>query len=235
MNKKIEFINGAYSRMRVSGLTKQPDGSDVQLALNRLEMMAAVWQKKNIATGYNFEDEPDPNSPHNVPIEYWSAYESNLAMSLLSDFGKQATPTLMFEAAGSLSALYAATAQTTQVQYPNRQPVGKGNRFNRWQRYYSNQGQLEVDSRINDMKVGNVNDFSEHFDAYLGLNEIISSFTINSSQPTKLLITNQVNTDNDVNFRATALGVDTVAVIIVITTDLGRVETQNVVFRITEV
>ena len=237
MNTKVDFINGAYSRMRISGLTKQPDGADVTLAVYRLEMMAAMWHEKNMDTGYNFEDLPNPNSPHNVPIQYWSAFESNLATALLADFGKQPMPTLMMEATGSLSALSAATAKVSQVQYPTRQPVGHGNasRYNRWQRYYRNQQQVSVDQDINDMRVGDINDFTEHFDAYLGLAETIVSYTIVSSKPSKLAVSNDAIDDTDIIFRATALGSDEVAVTIVITTSLGRIETRKITFRVVEV
>lgn len=237
MNTKVDFINGAYSRMRVSGLTKQPDGADVTLALYRLEMMAAMWLEKNIDTNYAFEDQPDPNTPHNVPLAYWSAFESNLAVNLLADFGKQATPGLVQEATGSLSSLYGATAKVSQILRPNRQPIGNGNslRYNRWQRYYRNELQIVVDAQINEMDVGDINDFSEHFDAYLDLAETIVSYTIASSQPSKLAISNDAISLNDIIFRATALIADTVSVKIVITTSLGRVETRNVVFRVIEV
>ncbi|MEE9311617.1 MAG: hypothetical protein V3V10_04315, partial [Planctomycetota bacterium] len=60
---KGDTINSAYSRMRISGITAQPTPEDLEVALERMEGMAARWFKKNINTGYNFEDEPDPNSP----------------------------------------------------------------------------------------------------------------------------------------------------------------------------
>ena len=233
MNTKVDFINGAYSRMRVSGITKIPDSADLKLALSRLESMAAMWFDK-INTGYHFEDEPDPNTPHNVPAKYWSAYESNLAMLLLADFGKQPMPTLMSESTGSLSAMFSSAAKVEQILPPRRQPVGSGNRLSRWQRYYSNDEQVSIDTAINTMTTGDVNDFTEHFDSYLNLSEVISSYTISSSTPAVVAVSADTNTDEDVTFRATAVSAGTVSVTIKVTTDLGRIETRNIVFRVAD-
>ena len=92
MTTKIEIINKAYSQGRVSGLTVQPTPEDLSLALNRLESLAAEWADTNLCVGYNFEDSPLPNSLHNIPRKYWGAYESNLMMRLLADFGKEVIP-----------------------------------------------------------------------------------------------------------------------------------------------
>ena len=95
---KIEIINGAYSRMRISGLTAQPTPEDIVKALNRLEDMAEEFDGRNICTGYNFEDDPDVNSLHNMERKFWGPYKAILATRLLADFGKAASPELQREA-----------------------------------------------------------------------------------------------------------------------------------------
>ena len=231
---KIDFINGAYTRARISGLTKLPTPSDIELALERLEDMAALWQGNNICTGYAFEDTPDPNTPHNVPRQYWSAYKSNLAMLLLSDFGKDPKPSLAAEAAGTFSAMSASTAKITETQYPGRQAVGSGNsiRYNRWSRYYQPVSVAPNECSSIGMVKDDVNDFTEHFDSYLKLAEVIASYTIVSSKPSSLTVSNDANTDSDVTYRATANEAGVFRVIITVTTDLGRIETRNINFTV---
>ena len=58
MTTKIELINQAYSLIRISGITLDPSGEDISLALDRLETMAAEFYGRNIKTDYNFEEKP---------------------------------------------------------------------------------------------------------------------------------------------------------------------------------
>ena len=92
---KGDIINGAYSKLRISGITLQPSSKDNALALTILESMASEFYKRNLCTGYNFEDEPDPGSLNGMDKAYWDAYKWMLALRLLPDFGKQATPSLI--------------------------------------------------------------------------------------------------------------------------------------------
>lgn len=228
---KIDIINGAYSRCRISGLTSNPTPSDLELALNRLEDMAAMWESRNVCAGYNFEDSPDVNSETNLERSSSSAFQSNLAMLLLADFGKDPHPALVSESSASLSALMATLAKTSTVQYPNRQPLGSGNTrlFNRTRRYYP---KIEIPSSpaTNYMRVSNVNDFAEHFDAFLSDSETVSSYTITSNSA-NLSISNDSLTSPDVSYRATTndqAGVYQVN--ITATTSIGRITTRLIDF-----
>ena len=133
MTTKIDFINCAYRRGAISGLTRQPTPEELTVALHRLENMAHRWAKQNICVGYNFEETPDINAKHNVPREYWDAFESNLMMGLLADFGKVATAELASTARTSFSWMVSQTAVIPEVCYPSRMPIGSGNRT--WGRY----------------------------------------------------------------------------------------------------
>ena len=57
MTTKADLINGAYSLMRISGITVDPSADDLALALERLEDMAEEFAGRNIITDYNFVDE----------------------------------------------------------------------------------------------------------------------------------------------------------------------------------
>src|SRR5947208_1804089 len=113
---KVDRIVDAYSRLRISGLTVIPNPSDLELALNRLESMMAQYASRGIEVGYNFEEEPDPNSDLNVPIQFWDIISTNLATKLVPDFNKDAAPALFAEASQSLSQASAICARNKLQQ-----------------------------------------------------------------------------------------------------------------------
>lgn len=241
MTLKVDFINGAYKRSRISGITKSPTPEELETGLDMLENMAEEFRGRNICTGYNFEDTPDLNSVHNVERKYWFAYETNLAVRLWADFygDKPVPPTLLRNQQTSFSFLSSDTAQIRPTQYPARQPRGSGNslRYNRWQRFYTPIAEAPTSCATNKMVVGDIDDFVEHFDAYLNDAETISSFTIEAD--TGLTIVSSSNATPDINYRISAVGtsgeeLNTVfQVKIVVTTSDTRVETRLINFELT--
>jgi hypothetical protein len=235
MSTKGDLINKAYSRMRVSGLTRIPTPDDVNTALDRLESMAALWDSKNICTGYAFEDSPDPTAPHNLPREYWSAYESNLAMRLLPDYGKQPAPSLVAEAQGTFAAISADTARVEEIAYPNRMPLGGGNslRRNRWRRFMPQTEQIEPICETQRMTEGDLDILTEHYDSWVRSAEDISSHTITSSDQTALAISADSLSTPDITYTVTAVTAGTYTVTIVVTSSLGRILTREKTFVVT--
>ena len=71
---KVDIILGAYSQLRISGITRSPTPEDLETALCRLENMAAEWDTVGTSVGYNFEDEPDPNSNSGIKRGYRHAF-----------------------------------------------------------------------------------------------------------------------------------------------------------------
>lgn len=237
MGLKVEIINEAYSRGRVSGLTSSPTPGDLTLALRRLESMMAQWEEKNICVGYNFEDDPGLQSLHNVKRSYWDAMETALAMRLLGDFGKQPTPLLILNAKGAYATLLSGTAMTGMVQYPNRQPVGSGNdlRRNRFRRFYRPSSSAPNDCEVTTrMFVGDIDNFTEHFDAWLGQGETVVSYTIETERPSNLFISADALVTPDVNYTVEAKASGTYTVVIVATSSLGRVITRVLYFQLTK-
>ena len=238
---KVEIISDAYSQMRISGLTVQPTPEDLELALMRLENMVAEWETRNISTGYNFEENPDPNSFINVIRGYWQCLATNLAARLIPDFNKPVPPELHAQARQSLSNLSGRSAfnRVSGVPYPSRMARGSGNtlRYNRWNRFYRNQAQAPNSASTNQMIIGDIDDFIEHFDAYLDAGETISSFSIQTDPSLKLVSSS--NTDDDVLYRIEAISntdgtsPDIQQLTIIATTSTGRVETRFVFFSIT--
>ena len=235
---KSDLINGAYSQLRISGLTVIPSVDDNKLALRRLENMLNEFFKRNICLGYNFEDTPDINTPCGIDSCFWYSIECILAVRLVTDFGKgkEPDPILFNNAKAQMSFLYSATADPVQTQYPNRQSIGAGNtlRFGRTRKFYTPVTEAPNDCATNDMVVGDIDNFVEHFDAYLIDPEVISSYVITAD--TGLTIVSDSNTDTDVSYQVSAVGPakDLLQVKIVMTTDTGRVTTRLIDFSLTK-
>jgi hypothetical protein len=144
MTTKIDFVNSAYSMGRISGLTSQPTPEEIVLGVNTLENMAAEWEEKNIDVGYNFEAAPDVNTLHNVDRKYWTAFQSGLMMRLLANFGKEPTAALASMARGAYGSMSSSTSIIYCNAHPGRMPIGSGNRWHNWYRYYDSVGSTSV-------------------------------------------------------------------------------------------
>lgn len=241
---KVDIISDAYSQLRISGLTRDPTPEDLEVALMRLENMAAEWNSRNITTNYNFEDTPDPNSELGLKRGYWNAYATNLAVRLIPDFGKEVPITLYNQARQSLSSLSGRVAleNLNQVSYPRRMARGSGNtlRYNRWARFYRDGSAFVNTTNAISMYIGDINDYTEHFDNYLSddSNEVIESFEIILDDGLELVSSS--NDSPDINYRIKAVSNSNLRsnerysqqVTIVVTTDLGRVETRRKFFEL---
>lgn len=230
MNLKGDFINKAYSRLRISGLTVNPSPEDNQIALSRLENMASRWHNKNICTGYAFETEPDVNAPHNVPRKYWDAYETSLAIELAPDFGKQLPQGLVSSQRAAYSDMLASTSKVDRIPYPARQPRGRGNRTS-FRRYYGATDQAPNECKTNEMYQDDINDYAEDFSAYLVSVEDVASYTIEAD--TGLTIASDSLTSPVISYQIQADTVsDLLRVKIVILTTLGRRKTRIINFKV---
>ena len=234
---KVDRIAAAYSKLRISGLTVNPNPSDLELALNELENMMAELASRGIEVGYNFELNPDPNSDLGVPQQFWNMINCNLAVRLIADFNKTVPDSLLMQAAQSMSNASARCAadRIRQVQYPSRQPVGSGNRiYARWARFYGNdQLPPNAPSTLQIMQ-GETNDFTESFEAYLRIDEAITSYSVVCD--TGLVVVSSVNDSPLITYRLSS-PVNLSAGIwqqvkITATTDLGRVDVRVINFQV---
>lgn len=235
---KVDRISAAYSKLRISGLTVDPNPSDLELALNELENMMAELASRGIEVGYNFELNPDPNSDLGVPQQFWNMINCNLAVRLIADFNKTVPDSLMMQAAQSMSNASARCAadRIRNVQYPSRQPVGSGNRiYARWARFYGNdQLPPNAPSTLQIMQ-GEINDFTESFESYLRIDEAIASYSVVCD--TGLVVVSSENDSPLITYRLSA-PVNLAAGIwqqvkITATTDLGRVDVRVINFQVT--
>ncbi len=181
---KIDIIHDAYSEIRISGLTTNATPKELEYALIKLESMAAEWEDvRNVCVNYNLENEPDPNSGSGIKIGYRQAFSTNLAVRLISSFGKQVPPSLYGQAAQSFSGMSTSTAVVRETQYPERQPIGSGNslRFNRWRRFYRKNPRAPIDCETEQINQGEINNYQLNLENYLDDGEEIDSYTFEVS------------------------------------------------------
>ncbi len=236
---KVDLMRDAYSQLRISGLTVDPTTEDLEISLWRMENMLAEWQPR-MDLGYNFEDQPDPNSPSNLRRPYWHGIATNLAKRLIPDFNKAVPQELINQASQSYSAISGmyAKERINEVNYPTRMPQGSGNtlKYNRWARFYRLSDPFTNTTNLTEAFKGNINDFVEHYDAYLNEGETIDTYTITADVGLDLV--SDTNTDDEIQYRLKFTGSDerdvnsVRQVTIVMTTTSGRVETRYRLFEI---
>ena len=228
---KGELVKAAFSRARVSGLTLKPSNDELDLALDRLEDMMAEWQERNVCLGYFFEDEPNPNTPHNVPRAFHRAIKSNLAMGILADFNKLAPPSLIAEAQGSLSALYSSLARTKQISYPARMPIGSGNtlRDGRWDQFYRPEVTIDIECD-HVLYVDDVQDFTQSFTDFMRQDETLTSHTITVDEGVTVVSSSLSSPDVKYRVQADTEGVFSGTITVV--SSLGRQKSAAITFEV---
>lgn len=235
---KADVIASAYSKLRISGLTVEPNPSDLELALGELESMMAELASRGIEVGYFFEELPDPNSELGAPQWSWNMIITNLACRLISDFNKEVPPMLMMQAGQAMANASArcAAERVRGVRYPARQPVGSGSRiFERWRRFYDGfDSPAPNDPSTRYIDQGEVNDFAESFEAYLRIDETLAQVEIVSD--TGMLVVSQSVDTPIVRYRL-QIPIDSAAqqwqqLRMTATTSLGRVDIRVLNFEV---
>ena len=237
---KIDIIQQAYSRLRISGLTVNPTPGDVVLALGRMESMAAMFNSRNITTEYRItaNGEPDPSEPTGLEQEFWEMFASNLAIQLAPDFGKEAPPLLVRQASTALSSASSFIASSTirMVRPSHRTPLGDGSTLRRGtrQRFYRGSVLPPENSELNHMFVGDINDYKEDFTAYLRVDEVITNMDFLANYGLEIMETD--NLSPFITYRVKAIsqlnGGPWQQVRIIVTTDLGRKTTRIINFEV---
>ena len=232
--KKADLINDAFVELRIWGITSAPAPADTSMALTKLNaMMSELEVNRSLCLGYNFDD-TDINAEAGIIDGDRNMVATNLAVRMVPAFNKVVPQELRDQASQSLSAVSGRVMRDTlrQVPAPGRMPIGSGHRGRgRYQRY--NRTAIEADNTCatHRMSIGDINDFTEDFGAYLE-GETISSFTISATD--YLTISNTSNTDDTVSYRAESLtgGNGKQTVTITITTSTARVHKRIIEFEL---
>jgi len=202
---KNDVINRAYSQLRISGLTVDPKANEIELALDRFESMMAEYDGRNICLGYLFEESPSLDASTGVDIQFNQMMETNLAVRLVPDFGKQISQdnslaALAKQASQSLSNASARSAIVNRTNQPDRQAVGSGNtfRWSRWRRYYHDKADAPISCDTVTMPLNITKTLAETWVNQLATDEKITSCFITYSAG--LVQQNKTFTDNSVTY-----------------------------------
>jgi hypothetical protein len=236
--RKIDFINGAYSQMRISGLTVDPNSFDLSTGLNRLENMMSLFCSRNLCTDYNFTENPDLNDFTNVSQVFNLMIESNLALKLCPDFGKEIPMALKMLADSTLSAGSGVSALDIlqPIPYPQRMPRGSGTtqKFSTWINYQRTPAPPPESCTTHDLYINDINDYEENWTAYLNGGESIASYTIVADEGLLLVSNSLVNPI--VYFRVQGISQQMSGswqqIKIIVTTSTGRKNTRFVNFKV---
>lgn len=234
---KIDIINEAYKEIRISGLTRQPSPKELEYALIKLDSMASEWQDvRNICVNYNIENDPDPNSEAGIKEGYRQTFATNLAMRVISAFGKVASPYLMGQASQSFSGLSTATAIVRETQYPERQPIGSGNsmRYSRWHRFYQKNPLAPIDCETQQITQGEISNYQLNLIDYLDDGETVDSYSFETSS--KISVTEDDFSGLIWSYQAQAASNAgrLQRILFTVVTDLGRKQTFTINFNVTE-
>jgi len=231
MATKGSIVDGAYSRLRISGLTDSATPAEVALALDVLEDMMGSFEAGNISLGYNFTESPDTADESGIDYTQIGPVKNLLACELAVHFGKELTPTLALMQGAGMSSLYAFTAQTRQVQPPRRMPRGSGNmRLQRVSNFMIPVVQPPISYQTNYMSIGDINDFSQSFVDWLG-SESVTTYTYTNTSG--LLVSNDTELNGVISYRVECLqsAANFETVTFTITTDTGRINNVTVNFN----
>lgn len=133
---KVDIVNGTYALMRISGITTNPSPSEISMAIQVADDLAAQLEIKNIKLGWIQPSEygaSDPNDNSGLSAGLAGPFKKVLAIELLSYFGKQATDVLVIMSRDAMSTLEQYAVVVPKAQFDSTLPIGSGNEYdNSW-------------------------------------------------------------------------------------------------------
>jgi len=173
--KKGDLVNGAYSIIRISGLTINPQPDQVSAGVQEADDLASElkgmgvdinWQQP---TNYGLSDTDDTSG---LTAEMAGAFKSLLALRLIDLFGKQATPTLVDRSNKGMRTLEQIVIHVPETELPSTLPTGSGNEWGRNDRHFYPEPAANQDADY--VFKGDVLNYTEDFSAWLIDEELAS-------------------------------------------------------------
>lgn len=142
LTTKGDLVNAALRKIGIASNATLTDvePQSVEDAVNDLEMMMAEWYEdgNGIDVGYIFSADdvaPDPGDDHGLKIGHLSAVYHNLAVRIAPDYVMEAMGKVVATARYGKELLVKSSAAEkakkakAKAGYPNRMPIGSGNRL----------------------------------------------------------------------------------------------------------
>lgn len=192
---KVDIVNGTYGLMRISGITTKPNPSDISIAIQVADDLAAQLEVKNIKIGWIQPSEyglSDPNDNSGLSAGLAGPFKKLLAIELLSYFGKQATDVLVMMARDAMSTLEQYAVVVPNSQFGSTLPLGSGNEYdNSWGSKFYN---TPLDSSAEVYIKGEVATTQIDFSSFV-IDEVLSSVVWDNPND-GIVIGNEVYTDS---------------------------------------
>ena len=128
---KRQFIEDAFYEAQLAGYVFDLEPEDLQATLRQLDRMMATWNASGVRIGYpisTFEGSSLDQST-SVPDAANNAIVLNLALKIMSAFGKTPSRQLKVEARQSYNALVSRYFEPQPMAKPGGIPLGGGNRI----------------------------------------------------------------------------------------------------------
>lgn len=142
LTTKGDLVNAALRKIGIASNATLTDvePQSVEDAVNDLEMMMAEWYEdgNGIDVGYLFSADdvaPDPGDDHGLKVGHLSAVYHNLAVRIAPDYVMEAMGKVVATARYGKELLVKSSASEkakkakAKAGYPNRMPIGSGNRL----------------------------------------------------------------------------------------------------------
>jgi len=137
---KGDLVNGAYSIIRISGLTINPQPEQVTAGIQEADDLAGELLGMGVNVNWQYPAEygdSDTADTSGLTKEMAGPFKSILALRLLDLFGKPATPTLATRADKGMRTLEQITVSVPDAELPSTIPFGSGNEWDyRSRRFY---------------------------------------------------------------------------------------------------
>ncbi|MBU9829880.1 recombinase RmuC [Rahnella sp. FC061912-K] len=142
LTTKGDLVNAALRKLGIASNATLTDvePQSTEDAVNDLEMMMAEWYEdgKGIDVGYLFSADDvaaDPGDDHGLKTGYISAVFHNLATRIAPDYAVEASSKVVMTARYGKEMLVKSSAASKakkakcKAGYPDRMPIGSGNRL----------------------------------------------------------------------------------------------------------
>jgi hypothetical protein len=229
MKTKIQIISDAFNELRINGITTNPDAEDNTFALGRLEDMMSELPD----LGYVFEDTPEFNTFTGLANYANYPIAIALAIRIAPAFGK-IPESMMRQAGASWSGLMNRIARPTRTAYPDRMPLGMGNRYKDMFYNFFPPSETPPQGAIVVHKEDKTLGFTMNFVDKLNVNssEVISSYSFEIVNG--LILTNDSSSDWAVTFDIEYPILGVASLRMTVTGSLGTEATKYIYFNVVE-
>jgi len=173
---KGDLVNGAYTILRISGLTLTASPDEITAGIQESDDLASELKGSGVDVNWQQPSDyglSDPADTSGLTPEMAGPFKSVLALRLVDLFGKQATPSLAKRASDGMRTLEQITVNAPESELPSTLPFGSGNEWDyRSRRFYP---EPAANNDADYVFLDDVLNYTEDFSAWLIDEELVSA------------------------------------------------------------